>query len=285
MELSEINQLYLGSDLSADMIKHKSRGLIIPFDPSWKNIAVNVSGGADSAMMASTLAQIISENNYECKIHFISLVRVWEFRSWAPFISMEVYEKIKSMFPTAMGNRIEGFIPTELEEGVSGPNLLGNKSGDRIIVNSFNKYLIYKLKLDALYNATTLNPEDDSIGITGDLNKRPRDRELDTGKHGIDRLVTKYGEKTQSGKSFMLYPFRYVDKRFVVDGYFKNNWQDLFQLTRSCEGDVNTHPELFVDYKEYKHGETELPLCGSCFWCLERDWAMEQVESGNTYET
>lgn len=285
MTLNEINKLYLDSDLPPELLTHRSRGLIIPFDPSWKNIAVNVSGGADSAMLSSTLAQIITENNYDCKIHFISLVRVWEFRPWAPFISLDVYNRIKSMFPKAIGNRFEGFIPTELEEGVAGPNLIGDKSGDRIIVNSLNKYLIYKHNLDALYNATTLNPVDAEIGVTGDLNKRPKDREMDTGKQGLDRLVTKYGERTQSGKSLMLYPFRYVDKRFVVDGYFKNGWHDLFELTRSCEGDINTHPELFVDYKKYQHGETTLPLCGACFWCLERSWAINEVESKNIYET
>ena len=39
--------------------QHEVNGLIIPFNPEWKNIAVNVSGGADSACGTSTLAKII----------------------------------------------------------------------------------------------------------------------------------------------------------------------------------------------------------------------------------
>ena len=119
MKIEKINELYTQSNLDNKLF-HSVNDLIIPFNPDWKNIAVNVSGGADSAFLSATLAKIIDENNYSCKIHFISFVRVWEFRPWAPFISQEVYEKIKSMFPEIIGNRIESFIPTDLEEGVSG---------------------------------------------------------------------------------------------------------------------------------------------------------------------
>ena len=275
MELAEINKLYEDSKLDTSMF-HDEDGLIIPFHPSWKNIAVNVSGGADSAFLSSTLAKIIQTNGYDCKIHFISFVRVWEYRPWAPFISKEVYDKIKSMFPTIIGDRIESFIPTELEEGVSGRELYNGKSGDRIIVNSFNKFATYKYNLNAVYNATTLNPSNESIGLFGNTNKRPKDRELSWyGDKGILALVNK--EPEDKGGAWTLYPFRYVDKRFVIDGYYRNNWFDLLEITRSCEGDKNSDPTLFPSYLGYKHKESKLPLCGHCFWCVERDWAISEV--------
>jgi len=275
MNIEQINELYTKSNLDKSMF-HYEGGMIIPFHPSWKNIAVNVSGGADSAFLSSTLAKIIQTNGYDCKIHFISFVRVWEFRPWAPFISKEVYDKIKSTFPTVIGDRIESFIPTDLEEGVSGRELYNGKSGDRIIVNSFNKFATYKYNLNAVYNATTLNPDNESIGLIGDTNKRPKDREISWyGDKGILALVNK--ESEDKGGSWNLYPLRYIDKRFVIRGYHQNKWTDLLEITRSCEGDKNSDPNLFSSYLGYKHKESKLPLCGHCFWCVEREWATNQV--------
>lgn len=276
MKLSDINKLYEDSNLPKSML-HTINGLVIPFDPSWKSIAVNVSGGADSALLSSLLAQLIEKNNYDCKVHFISFVRVWEFRPWAPFISQAVYNKIKEMFPNVIGTRIESFIPTDLEEGVSGRELYNGKSGDRIVVNSFNKYAVYRYNLDAVYNATTLNPSDLSVGHSERLNKRPKDREENWyASAGIEELVNKEENKKDAS---MLYPFRYVEKDYVIGGYYKNGWEDLLNITRSCEGDKHTDPDLFASYIGYKHGKTKLPLCGHCFWCEERAWAINKVKN------
>ena len=56
-----------------------------------------------------------------------------------------------------------------------------------------------------------------------------------------------------------------------------NNIIDLFNLTRSCEGDSASDPIIFnnLDYKNYKHG-INVPTCGHCFWCQERNWAVKQ---------
>jgi len=54
---------------------------------------------------------------------------------------------------------------------------------------------------------------------------------------------------------------------------------DLYNTTRSCEGDINHHDNVkeacghFKDYKEGMH----IPICGQCWWCEERSWAEKQV--------
>lgn len=276
MDVNEINELYENSNLDKSSF-HYERGLIIPLCSFWKNIAVNVSGGADSALLVLTLAKIIKEKNFNCKIHFISFVRYWETKPWAPFISQEVYNKIKSMFPDIIENRIESFIPTELEEYYSGRNLYKGESGDRIIVNAFNKFVNYKYKFDAVYNATTLNPKDKNIGIVNGVNKRPIDREIEF----FNNLYSVYNKD----ENFLFFhPFRYIDKRYVIEGYYKNNWIEVLNITRSCEGDKNTNPTLFQSYLEYNHKISKLPVCSKCFWCKEREWAIKEILVNNNYE-
>ena len=46
--------------------------------------------------------------------------------------------------------------------------------------------------------------------------------------------------------------------------------EDLFNITRSCEGEFNG-----INYKTYTPGQF-VPLCNECFWCKERAWAIEQ---------
>ena len=45
---------------------HLVDGVYIPFNPNWKQVAINLSGGADSACLTFLLADIIQKNNYKC---------------------------------------------------------------------------------------------------------------------------------------------------------------------------------------------------------------------------
>jgi hypothetical protein len=265
---------------------------IFPFNPEWKNIGVNVSGGADSAAGTATLAKIIQDNGYDCKIHFLTNVRVWNNRPWAGPISIEVYNKLKEMFPDVIGERIQNFIPPEIEEGS-----LRNKetnpegilteigmSGDRICVNSFNRYAVYTYGLEAVYNFITLNPThfDHDMG--------PRDRGWD-----LENLQEEWDRLPQLTPSYdgrwLVQPWKLVEKDFVISQYFRNGWEDLLNTTRSCEGDIKLFPNGgFEDYTTYKHGTSPLHTCldlkkpeesldRCCFWCVERDWAINSART------
>jgi hypothetical protein len=50
----------------------------------------------------------------------------------------------------------------------------------------------------------------------------------------------------------------------------ESNVEDLLEITRSCEGEFTG-----IDYKTYVRGQF-VPVCGECFWCKEREWAIEQ---------
>jgi 7-cyano-7-deazaguanine synthase in queuosine biosynthesis len=75
------------------------------------------------------------------------------------------------------------------------------------------------------------------------------------------------------------HPFTHVQKDWIVAQYKKLGIMDLFDLTRSCEGDKETYPEIFgdLDYKTYVEG-SPVPVCEKCFWCKEREWGVSKCQ-------
>ena len=129
------NNLY--STLPASVILHKFSHLTIAFDPAWKRIAINLSGGADSALLAVLLCKIISKHSLDTKVDVITFQRCWETRPWQGHVSLQIFNKIKEMYPNIIQNRYTTYIPPEIEHGAIGP-VINGKSGDQIIVGSFN---------------------------------------------------------------------------------------------------------------------------------------------------
>ena len=68
-KLEQINSIYNKFGVPLEW-QHEVDGLVIPFNSEWKNIAVNVSGGADSACGTSILASL-SFWKGECGFPFI----------------------------------------------------------------------------------------------------------------------------------------------------------------------------------------------------------------------
>ena len=113
------NKSYEMHNISSDVL-HQVDEALYPYDPNWKRVGVNVSGGADSAVGTAILAELIEKHGNNTEIVFLTNVRVWNNRPWAGPISIEVYEKIRSMFPNVKMQRVQNFIPPELEEGFIG---------------------------------------------------------------------------------------------------------------------------------------------------------------------
>lgn len=243
-------------------------GLDIPVDVNWNRIGVNLSGGADSALLCYLLCEIIIENNLKIKVDVITYQRCWETRPWQGYISVQVYNWLKNRFPDIIENRYTTFIPPELEHGVNG-EILDGRSGDQIIVGSFNKFAAWEYSLDAVYNATSQNPDDsrDDRMINRDGTAENANRED----------VVEY---FKSVDTFFLRPFRFVKKDWIVAQYVLREIVDLYNITRSCEGDINHHEavrQACSSFKHYKEG-MKIPVCNECWWCEERAWAESRLE-------
>jgi hypothetical protein len=224
----------------------------LTIDNNWKRIGISLSGGADSALLAYLILKDTDAN-----IYFTTQVRMWKTRPWQRYVALGVVEWFRNRFDNRI-EHIEGFIPPELEEPAS-PLIKdeygANKPGNRIILRAHNEYLIHTHKLDAWFAAVNKNPD---IDIQGALPERDEGVLPLQMKHmGID----------------ICHPFVYTTKDWIIKQYYENNIEDLLQITRSCEGEFNE-----LDYTTYTPGQY-VPICNDCFWCKEREWAIESSKS------
>ena len=257
-------------------ICHNVSGVYVPLDPKWKNIGIAMSGGIDSTLLCYILADLISKNNLDITIHVTAHVRVWKFRPWQKDVSQNVYDWMVKHFPNVKFKRHQGFIPPDLEWKNNGPTLVMNEYGieeygDVLVMRSFAEYVGFHENFEAFYNATTLNPTDPNITLALDVRNLTAE---DITAH-FDYAIKYY----RMGLNVLTcHPFRFVQKDWIVGRYKEFGIWDLFEMTRSCEGDRNEFPEVFgnLDYKTYKPG-MKVPTCGKCFWCQEREWGIKNA--------
>lgn len=239
----------------------------LPFNNKWKSIGVSVSGGADSALLAYLLSKHIYYYQLPIKINFISNIRMWETRPWQRYDSIRIFNTIKSLFPSLTYKRYENFVAPEIETGTIGkiiPNSKGDlKGGDQISTFSFANYICRLEKIDAWYAGITKNPPID-------FNGAPDDRNNDF-EGSIKEIVTNHKDL------FIIHPFKFESKDKLINLYKKLDLLDLLSKTRSCEGDTTSAPEIFngLDFDTYIPDQF-VPVCGKCFWCKEREWAMKK---------
>lgn len=252
-------------------ILHYVNKLPIPFDMSWNKIGIAVSGGADSALLAYILCSLIAENNLSTEVHVISNIRGWKSKPWQRQNSLEVFQYLQSSFPNVRFQRHENFVPPEFEWADKGPTLVDEYgkqvSGDNIELRAFAEYVGFHHSLDAYYNAVTHNPKNTELPSA--MPTRNLEANLDTSRLMIMTHMN----------LLACHPFRFVDKSWIMSTYIQLDKLDLFNITRSCEGDKSVRPEVFfdLDYKTYKPGDS-VPICGRCFWCKERAWAWENAK-------
>lgn len=237
---------------------HVIDGVTLPFDKNWNSIAIGLSGGADSALLAYLLC---SHAHAKMTIHIISHTRMWKTRPWQSHDSVRVFDWLTIKFPNLKLVRHTNFIAPDVEYGNMGPSITdeyGKKvSGDNAQQRAYAEFVCHTHEIKAYYNAVTRNPRTDEFTGMVERDIEPTDKN----KHL--ELMTHMGV-------LVSHPFRFVEKNWVVKQYQRLNIQELFEITRSCEGEFEN-----INYKTYTPGQY-VPVCGNCFWCKEREWALEQ---------
>jgi hypothetical protein len=232
----------------------------IPLDKKWDNIAISVSGGADSALLAYLVCTLAMRSDNPT-IHIVNHVRCWKTKPWQQHDADNVYHWLYERFNVTPFKRHINFIAPELEYGNMGPNLTDEYgkqvSGDNIQQRAYAEYICKKEDIDAYYNAVTRNPR---LKLFNGM----LERDIEPTEENKHLLMMKHMDV------WALHPFRFTTKDWVVKQYKRMDIMDLFALTRSCEGTFQN-----IDYTNYVEGQ-EVPTCGECFWCKEREWAIEQ---------
>jgi hypothetical protein len=231
--------------------------MIIPFDNNWKSVAISVSGGADSALLAFLVCSKITSQ----EVHIISHIRCWKTKPWQQYDSLGVFEYLVKKFPNIKFHKHTNFIAPDLEYGNQGPILIDeygkHVSGDNAEIRAYAEYICHGYNIDIYYNAVTRNPKDVEF-------KGMASRDIDPSDEN------KHLELTEHMGRLAAHPFRFIEKSEIVRKYRELGIMDLFEMTRSCEGTFDN-----IDYRNYTIRQ-HVPTCGQCFWCKEREWAIEQ---------
>lgn len=230
----------------------------IPFDKKWNSIAVSLSGGADSALLAFLLCSFAPSGFH---VHIISHIRCWKDKPWQQYDAVNVFRWLVNRFPNIVFERHTNFIAPDLEYGNIGPNLTDeygkHVSGDNIEIRAFAEYVCFQKNVDAYYNAVTRNPR--LANFNGMM-----ERDIEPTTENEHLYMMKHMGR------WAIHPFRFTDKSWIIKQYKENQIEDLLALTRSCEGTFAN-----ITYETYTPGQY-VPVCGECFWCKEREWALGQ---------
>lgn len=240
----------------------------ITVNQNWKNIAVAVSGGADSALLAYLVCEKVKELGSQATIHIITNIRGWKSKPWQQYDADAVYNWLCQKFHHTKFVKHTNFVPPEFEWADRGPTITDEYgklvSGDTVELRAFGEYVCFHNKIDAYFNGVTRNPKNV-------LFKGMPTRDIDPTEDNTHLLEMKH-------MGVMVYhPFRFTDKSEILKIYNELNLIELFEITRSCEGDNSTRPEVFMglDFKTYVPKQ-KVPICGCCFWCEERAWAINE---------
>lgn len=236
----------------------------IPFDPNWRNVAISISGGADSALLAYLVCDQARKNETApFTVHVINNVRCWKTKPWQQTDALKIFNWLKGEFSKIDFKLHKNFVPPELEWADKGRTIVDEYgklvSGDTLELRSFAEYVCHMESVDAYFNGVTRNPRNvDFQGMsTRDIDPTDENRHLEIMTH-MKKLVS--------------HPFRFIDKSWIIKKYYELGLEDLLNLTRSCEGTVPG-----IDYTNYKPNQ-KVPVCGVCFWCKEREWAIDNAK-------
>jgi hypothetical protein len=236
----------------------------IPFDKNWHSVAISLSGGADSALLTYLIcSQVLSSNTY-FKVHIINNIRCWKTKPWQRYDAERVYNWFVERFPNITFKLHVNFVPPELEWGEKGRTIVDEYgklvSGDTLELRAFAEYICHYENVNAYFNGVTRNPK--SVNFVG-MDTRNIDP-TEENKH-LEIMI-------HMGK-LACHPFRFVDKSWVISKYKELGLEKLLDITRSCESEFKD-----VNYENYTPGQY-IPVCGSCFWCKERDWAINELSN------
>ena len=254
--------------------------MISIYETPYKNVHINVSaplctvrtsGGFDSGLLLYMVAKTCSEHNPTAEIQPITVVRTNEdqYPQWhrvdnRPIVD-SIVQWVRGQFPQiAIREKVWKDAFQWWENG----NITYTDAQKTLVTQWVdpNKTIEDPYKAQVFdFNGVTKNPP-----VPMSINNMHQHRELkrdydEPGKPAeAENSCSIHKFKNKNTAQFQE-PFRNSDKRVTI--YLAREFgifDDLNRLTRSCEGG-----------REETSNWTK--VCGTCWWCQERAWAMESV--------
>lgn len=208
----------------------------IPIGLSWKSIAIQVSGGLDSAMLLYLTAKTIKENNFDITIRPVSVEIPTKAKSLSS--ARNVVKKVTELLNfNNMGEMIEAVMPLDQCKQPYKDAFLG-----QTVNNTLDQNIC-----QFAFNGDTKNPPPEIRGTFKNDDKR---------QTGRDNRQSIY-----SG-TYVASPHAFMDKKDIVELYVIHGLIDeLAPLTLSCDENIETITRR------------NMPTpCRECWWCSERKY-------------
>ena len=199
--------------------------------PNVKRVGVQVSGGADSALVLYTLVKCIKDAD----IYVITGSLNTENNFNEQYAKDVVAEVVRLTDTKSIKEHIFKRQRKRGEQAGTDPDVIYRKG---MLHNVAKKY-----NLDLMLNGVTILDEG-------------RDERRDK------PMLLKIEDEWLVIPVFR--PFAQNDKRTIMKQYKKLDIMSLFEKTWSCEGTIESTQNFTVP-------------CGKCWWCKERQWAMEAI--------
>lgn len=182
------------------IIKHSQQDIIIDMPLHIKDIALKISGGADSAILSYILAMYKKDFRPDLNIHTITSIS--SLKPYQDIFSNKVLAKVESLIGKTFNNR---FVHT-----VDSNNYIEDQF-------NFAQQLVKDKKTQLIFVGCTKNPTDKLDTIC----------DAPTGRDGINMPISE-------GTSRM--PFANINKKGIYEIYLTLGvLEEIFPLTRSCE--------------------------------------------------
>ena len=211
-----------------------------------KKIGLNLSGGADSAILLfMTCRELVNKPDHV----IIPITGIDDLRPTNIMNASEIVSFFKEMFPTVRFGKHDSY-----------HYVADTSENKRIAHIGAEKRLIESGTVDVLFAGRTANPPYDELVKHDMIENREMIRDPD---------ITENKDVFLAAGQYKYYtPFQFHDKRFIASIYEQYGLLDeLFPITASCTA-----------FSEHTKGFTE--PCKFCWWCKEKYWAFGMYDGG-----
>ena len=205
--------------------------------PNVKRVGIQVSGGADSALVLYNLVNCINDADI-----YVITGSINTENNFNEKYAKDVVAEVQRLTNTkSIKEHVFKRQKQRGQQAGTDPNVIYRKSMLHRVAKKYN--------LDLMLNGVTMNPPK---GILDEGRDKRRDKPMPLKIEDEWLLVPVFR------------PFAQNDKRTIMKQYKKLDIMSLFAKTWSCEGTIESTQNFTVP-------------CGECWWCKERQWAMEEV--------